>query len=83
MNQTDMIPLNLMDMNLSSAKWRRVCPVAYFTKDVNSRLAKRPLETNRRLGNRWLTSLVKQATGPLVPMCISIWVKSAMAMDAP
>ena len=35
--------------------------VAYFTKEVNPRLAKRPLKTNGRL-NRGLTSLVKEAT---------------------
>ena len=37
-------------------------PVASFTKEVNPRLAKRPLKTNGRLANRWLTSLVKEAT---------------------
>ena len=36
--------------------------VASFIEDVNPRLAKRPLETNGRLANRGLTSLVKQAT---------------------
>ena len=36
--------------------------VASFTKDVNPRLAKRLLKTNGRLANRWLTSLVKEAT---------------------
>ena len=44
--------------------------VAYFTKEVNQRLAKRPLETNGRLANRWLTSLVKEATG-LSPSTLS------------
>ena len=38
-------------------------PVASFTKEVNPRLAKRPLKTNGRLANRGLTSLVKEATG--------------------
>ena len=38
-------------------------PVASFTKDVNPRLAKRPLKTNGRLANHGLTSLVKEATG--------------------
>ena len=38
------------------------CPVASFTKEVNPRLAKRPLKTNGRLGNHKLTSLVKEAT---------------------
>ena len=31
--------------------------------EVNPQLAKRPLKTNGRLANRWLTSLVKEATG--------------------
>ena len=38
-------------------------PVASFTKEVNSRLAKCPLVFNGRSANRWLTSLVKGATG--------------------
>ena len=38
-------------------------PVASFTKEVNSRLAKRPLVFNGRLANLGLTSLVKEATG--------------------
>ena len=38
-------------------------PVASFTKEVNRRLAKRPLVFNGRLANRRLTSLVKEATG--------------------
>ena len=32
--------------------------VASFTKEVNPRLAKRPLKTNGRLANRGLTALV-------------------------
>ena len=40
-------------------------PVASFTKEVNPRLAKLPLKTNRRLANRGLTSLVKEATDGL------------------
>ena len=36
--------------------------MASFTKEVNPRLAKRPLVFNGRLANRGLTSLVKQAT---------------------
>ena len=41
--------------------------VASFTKEVNSRLAKRALKTNGRLANLELTSLVKEATvsGPV------------------
>ena len=38
-------------------------PVASFTKEVNSRLAKRPLVFNGRLANRGLNSLVKEANG--------------------
>ena len=38
-------------------------PVASFTKEVSSRLAKRPLVFNGRLANHGLTSLVKEATG--------------------
>ena len=41
-------------------------PVACFTKEVNPRLAKHPLETNGRLANRGLTSLVKQAEAAMV-----------------
>ena len=36
--------------------------VASFTKEVNPRLAKRPLVLNGRFANRGLTSLVKEAT---------------------
>ena len=38
-----------------------VPPVASFTKEVNQRLAKRPMDFNGRLANRGLTSLVKEA----------------------
>ena len=37
--------------------------MASFTKEVNLRLAKRPLKINGHLANRGLTSLVKGATG--------------------
>ena len=37
--------------------------MASFTKEVNWRLAKRPLKTNGRLANPQLTSLVKEVTG--------------------
>ena len=33
-----------------------------FPKEINPRLTKRPLETNGRLANHGLTSLVKEAT---------------------
>ena len=39
--------------------------MAYFTKEVYPRLAKRQLKTNGRLANRGLTSLVKEAIGKL------------------
>ena len=38
-------------------------PVASFTKEVDPRLAKRPLVLNGRLANHGLTFLVKEATG--------------------
>ena len=37
--------------------------VAYFTKEVNPRLAKCPLKINGRLANLGLTSVVKEAAG--------------------
>ena len=37
--------------------------MASFTKQVNRRLAKRPLKTNGRLANRRLTSIAKEVTG--------------------
>ena len=37
--------------------------MASFIKEVDLRLAKRPLKTNGRLANLELTSLVKEATG--------------------
>ena len=36
--------------------------MASFTKEVNPRLAKRPLKTNGRLANLELTFLVKEVT---------------------
>ena len=38
-------------------------PVASFTKEVNLRLAKRPVKTNGCLANLKITPLVKEATG--------------------
>ena len=35
--------------------------LASITKEVNLRLAKRPLKTNGRLSNRGLTSLIAEA----------------------
>ena len=43
-----------------------LAPVASFTKEVNPRLAKRPLVFNGCIVNRGLTSLVKEATGRYV-----------------
>ena len=40
-----------------------ILPVASFNKEVNPRMAKRPLKINGRLADRRLTSLVKEATG--------------------
>ena len=37
--------------------------MAYFTKEVNLRLAKRPLVFNEGLTNRGLTAVVKEVTG--------------------
>ena len=37
-------------------------PVASFDKEVNPRLAKRPLKTNGRLANLEKTSFLKEAT---------------------
>ena len=48
-----------MEQNTS---WMTHRTAAFFTKEVNPRLPKRPLKTNGRLGNRGLTSLVKEAT---------------------
>ena len=39
-----------------------ISTVAFFTKEVNPRSAKRPLIFNGRLANRGLISLVKEAT---------------------
>ena len=46
--------------------------MACFTKEVNPRLAKRPLIHNGRLANRELTSLVKEATAGGFSLIISI-----------
>ena len=48
---------------LHESSWIQCFPVASFTKEVNPRLAKRPLKINGRLANRGLTSIVKEATG--------------------
>ena len=46
-------------LTTTTAGWM---PVAFFTKEVNPQLSKRPLKTNGRLANLELTSLVKEAT---------------------
>ena len=51
-------PMKLVIVNLGD----NLSPVAAFTREVNSRLAKRPLDFNGRLANRRLTSLVNEAT---------------------
>ena len=43
-------PINNIPALVQIMAWRR--PVASFTKEVNWRLAKRPLKTNGRLANR-------------------------------
>ena len=50
-------------LNLLTKLYHALWPVVSFAKEVNPRLAKRPLVFNGRLANRWLTSLVKEATG--------------------
>ena len=52
---------NRWDIAMAKLK-TAVTPVASFTKEVNLRLAKRPLKTNGRFANRGLTSSVKEAT---------------------
>ena len=44
------------------AIYRSDSGISFFTEEVNQRLAKRLLKTNRRLAIRGLTSLVKDAT---------------------
>ena len=53
--------------------WRR--PVASFTKEVNSRLAKPPLLFKGRSANRGLTSLVKGATVDK-PLSVIMWTNN-------
>ena len=52
-----------MHKALSHKRYTQQPPVASFTKEVNPRLAKRPLKISGRLANRELISLVKEATG--------------------
>ena len=53
----------LLINNISNLLLFIYTPVASLTKEVNPRLAKRPLIFNGRLVNRGLTSLVKGAIG--------------------
>ena len=53
-----------LPVNLSSLAKPTTVTVASFTKEVNRRLAKRPLIFNGRLANPGLTSLVKEASVP-------------------
>ena len=53
----------MFPLKSSARKELKEAPVAYFSKEVNPRLAKRPLVFNGRLAKRGLTSLVKEATG--------------------
>ena len=57
--------------------------MASITKEVNLRLAKRPLKTDEHLPNRGLTSLVKEATGDLIfrqanssQKCSNHWIQN-------
>ena len=56
--------------------------VASFTKEVNPRLAKRPLVFNGRLVNRGLTSLIKEATVASI-ISHSIWCRAEQLKSAP
>ena len=63
------ICLGFAHFPVSKSRFKKKCnlfqfryTVASFIKEVNWRLAKRPLKTNGRLANRQLTSLVKEAT---------------------
>ena len=50
--------------------------MASFTKEVNPRLAKCPLRTNRRLANRGLTSIVKEAIDGQIISKLYVEIKS-------
>ena len=50
-------------LKLSSHSKCLLCTVASLTKEINLRLAKRPLKINERLANRRLISLIKEAIG--------------------
>ena len=52
-------------------------PLASFTKEVNPRLAKRPLVFNGRLANRRLTSLVKEATVEYRSLCVRLFLSDS------
>ena len=66
------------------AKKNIIPGVAFFTKEVNLRLAKRPLIFNGRLANRGLTSLSKGGHGCPGFCCftysLNIWLFNSMAM---
>ena len=47
----------------TSSVQRKSVDTSGLFKEVNWRLAKRPLQTNGRLANHQLASLVKEATG--------------------
>ena len=53
--------LNTVHCN-SGLNGLQTTPAVFFTKEVNPRLAKRPLKTKGRLAYCGLTSLVKEAT---------------------
>ena len=70
--------INIRRWDISTTRCKRdVIPsltVVPFTKEVNPRLAKRPLVFNGHLANRGLTSLVKEATGVFSRIKPSIFI---------
>ena len=58
-----MYTIPLFNCNAPGGKHYETLTVASFSKEVNPRLAKRPLKINGRLADLELTSVVKEATG--------------------
>ena len=72
--QTGQTPrLTLSSERIAPGRGGRATTVGSFTKEVNPRLAKRPLKTNGRLANRGLTSLVKEPTAGVHSADIRCW----------
>ena len=57
--------------------------MAFLNKEVNQRLAKRTLKTIGRLANRWLTSLVKEASSGSVKRGGHVLMGWASPMEVP